>query len=142
MDNKITLREIVVDDYSELISLWKNTEGIGTSKADDRQSIAQFLQRNAGFSFAALAEEKIIGTALCGHDGRRGNIYHLMVSPEYSRQGIGRNLVEMCTKKLGQAGIGRCNLFVFPDNIRGKEFWQRLGFYERTDLVAYSKDLD
>lgn len=141
MDSKIILREIGIDDYGELISLWRNAEGIGINKADDRQSIAQFLQRNAGFSFAAAYDGKIVGTALCGHDGRRGNIYHLMVSEQYSRQGIGKKLVEKCISKLKEAGIGKCNLSVFPDNTRGREFWQNIGFYERTDLIAYSKDL-
>lgn len=141
MDSKITLREIGIEDYCELISLWRNTEGLGINKADDRQSIAQFLQRNAGYSFAATYDGKIVGTILCGHDGRRGNIYHLMVSDPYSRQGVGKELVKQCVNKLKEAGIGKCNLSVFPDNIRGRVFWQHIGFYERTDLVAYSKDL-
>jgi ribosomal protein S18 acetylase RimI-like enzyme len=31
----------------------------------------------------ATDERKVIGAALCGHDGRRGYIYHLAVDPAY-----------------------------------------------------------
>lgn len=71
----------------------KSGEGIGLSNADSQENIAGFLERNPNLSFVAVANGKIIGTVLCGHDGRRGYIYHVMVSDAYRNQGIGKALV-------------------------------------------------
>lgn len=72
-------------DYDEAWALWKRTEGIGLSQADEPRNIASFLARNPGLSFVAEEEGKIVGAVLCGSDGRRGFLHHLAV--EKSRHG-------------------------------------------------------
>ncbi|MFV0342594.1 MAG: GNAT family N-acetyltransferase [Anaerocolumna sp.] len=48
--------------------------------------------------FVAEDSGKIIGVILCGHDGRRGFIYHTAVHVNYRNQGIARNLVKSAIK--------------------------------------------
>jgi ribosomal protein S18 acetylase RimI-like enzyme len=74
-------------------------------------------------SRVALAGGNIVGAALCGHDGRRGFIYHLAVAPALHGRGIGRLLVDECIARLRRAGIARAIILVAMDNQTGRTFW-------------------
>jgi putative acetyltransferase len=85
-----TIREMHIDDYDRLISLWQRCEGIGLSDADQLERIDFFLRRNPGMSFVAEgADGAMAGAVLCGTDGRRGYLHHLAVDPAWRRHGIG-----------------------------------------------------
>lgn len=138
----VEVRELTLDDYEEVIALWRATEGVGLSAADTRESIARYLARNPGMSFVARTEDgRLVGAVLCGHDGRRGYLHHLAVNPGWRGQGIGRKLVENCMNVLQADGIGKCHLFVYNANEIGRAFWTRTGWVERTNLLIMSKDL-
>lgn len=137
----IVIREMTIGDYPRVYELWAATEGVGLGPADSREGIGRMLARNAGCSFVAERDgREIVGALLCGHDGRRGCLYHLAVSPGCRKGGLGRGLVESCLAKLREAGIGRCHLHVFPDNRDGTLFWRHLGFNKRDDLHLFSID--
>lgn len=133
------IRDLTIDDYEAVLALWQGTEGIGLSRADERQAIASYLDRNPGLSFVALADEQLVGAVLCGHDGRRGFIHHLAVRASHQRQGMGQALVERCVDALRLQGIDKCHLFVYATNSNARAFWQRLGWQPRDDLMVMSK---
>ena len=134
------IRPMTADDYDEVAALWQSTEGIGLDEhVDTREGIAAYLARHPGLSFVALQEGRIVGAALCGHDGRRGYLHHLAVVPTCRRQGIGRALVEACLFALASAGIPKCNIFLLADNELGKAFWKHNGWNERDDLKVLQK---
>ena len=130
----ITYSEITIDMYDQLVQGWallpENATGIG----DDKQSIAKYLKRNNGCSFAAFKDRKMIGAVLSGHDGRRAFFNHLFVIPEYRRQGIGRKLVDLSFGKLKKDGIKRVGIFIHKSNASAKLFWNKIGF-EKVDFV-------
>ncbi|HSM24745.1 MAG TPA: GNAT family N-acetyltransferase [Anaerolineaceae bacterium] len=136
----VIIREMNLDDYPQVIELWKQTENIGISSADSPSMIANFLQRNPGLSFVAIDDQKIIGAVLGGHDGRRGAIYHLAVQKEYRGNGIGKSLLDHCLLGFKQTGIERCHIHVYADNNKGLKFWQNNGWFLRPELVLLSKD--
>jgi ribosomal protein S18 acetylase RimI-like enzyme len=136
-----TIREFTMADYPSSYALWKMSEGIGLSQADEPGNMAPFLSRNPGLSFVAEEEGKIVGAVLCGSDGRRGFLYHLAVAKDRRRSGIGRDLVERCLSALAKAGMRKCHIFVLADNIEGRRFWQSTGWAERTTLVVMSRDV-
>lgn len=135
----ITIHEMDINDYDQIYQLWKSSENIGLSKADSRYGIAKFLERNPGMSYVARKGEELVGTVLCGHDGRRGYIHHLMVHPDHRRQGIGQSLVSRCMFALTRIGIQKCHLFVFEDNRGGIKFWENLGWTKRVELTMMSQ---
>ena len=135
------IRELRITDYEALLALWQSTPGMGLSEADSRENLAVFLSRNAGLSFVALVGEEIIGTILCGHDGRRGFLYHLAVQKPQQGRGIGRSLVKHSLAGLKAAGITKCHLFVMADNSQGMSFWEHIGFKQRTDIHIFSRSL-
>lgn len=134
-------RDMIIEDYGSAYELWENTEGMGLSAADSEEAIRHYLQRNAGFSQICEGEDGVIaGTALCGHDGRRGFLYHVAVSNAYRGHGIGRILVHNCLRRLHEAGIEKCHLMVIGDNELGRSFWSGIGWQYRDGLALYSKD--
>ena len=64
------IKEMTIDRYDRVLSLWQAAEGVGLSEADSRKGITAFLERNLGFSFVAFNKEQLVGVILCGHDGR------------------------------------------------------------------------
>ncbi|PYK42988.1 MAG: hypothetical protein DME46_08660 [Verrucomicrobia bacterium] len=77
MNDTISTREFSIDDYDAAVELWKRVEGLEIAEGDDKESVARFLTRNPGLSRVATDGSVIVGVSLCGHDGRRGHIYHL-----------------------------------------------------------------
>ena len=88
-----SIREMKIDDYEEVYRLWEQTEGLSLEEGDSQEEIGIYLKRNHGFCFVACAGEQIIGTVLCGHEGRRGILRHLAVTREYRGKGIARMLI-------------------------------------------------
>lgn len=128
--------------YDEVYALWQQCEGIGLSDADNRENIEVYLKRNPGMSFVAKAESDIVGSILAGHDGRRGYIHHLAVHPSYRRHGIGSKLVDCATTSLSSAGIQKAHLFIFNNNVTGRDFWETVGWISRTDIGVISKAIE
>ena len=137
----VTTREFVLSDYDAVSALWNTVEGIEICEGDSREEIAAYLKRNAGLSRVAELEGKIVGAALCGHDGRRGWIYHLAVAPTHRGQHVGQLLAEACVNGLRAAGLKRAIILVAGDNPDGHEFWLRNGWENIDGAIAMTREL-
>lgn len=136
------IRIMTTEDYERVYELWISMPGVGLNDADDAKTgIARFLARNPASCFVAEEGERLIGTILAGHDGRRGHIYHLAVHPDFRRLGIGRELVQAALDALWAEGITKAMLVVFAANSGGNEFWEAQGFTTRNDLIYRNKSL-
>lgn len=131
------IRPFDICHYERALALWQRTPGLGLSAADHREPIVRFLARNPGLSFVAELENELVGTILCGHDGRRGLIHHLVVDAQMRRQGLGRRLMEAALAGLREQSIGKAHLLVFESNGDGLAFWRRTA-EERTELALFS----
>jgi len=127
-----------IEDYYELITLFKNTSGISLRDSDSFNSTKSYLKRNPDLSFVAVDNSKIIGCVMCGHDGRRAYLQHLLVLPQYRNQRIGKTLVEKSITALETIGIFKTHLFVLKNNQIGNNFWKKLGWVEREDINMFS----
>src|SRR5437588_4525814 len=141
MNDTIKTREFSINDYDAALELWQRVEGLEIAEGDDRESVANFLARNPGLSRVATDGTAIIGIALCGHDGRRGYIYHLAVDPAYQARGFGKRLMNECLDGLRRAGLKRALILVADDNPRGRKFWRRCGWEEVPGAVRLGIDL-
>jgi ribosomal protein S18 acetylase RimI-like enzyme len=137
-----SIRPFAIDDYAAARALWQASEGVGLDDSDSRERIEAFLQRNPGLSAAADLDGAVIGAVLCGHDGRRGLIYHLAVARSHRRQGVGAALVGASLAALRAEGIHKCHVLVFADNHEANQFWQRQGAKVRTDLTLSTFTLE
>lgn len=142
----ISLREMKIEDYNEIITLWEHTEGMWLSEADSLPNIQRYLERNPNCCF--VAEKQInddcpvlVGTLLAGHDGRRGYMYHLAVDPAYRGQQIGKSLIAQSMQGLMDSGIDKCHIFVMATNESGQQFWSVNGWEKRDSFYVFSKDV-
>lgn len=134
---------IDINDYDEIFSLWSDTPGMGMRSLDDsREGIAKFLARNPTTCFAARENGKMAGCILCGHDGRRGYIYHACVRESCRGKGVGTELVRLACDALRNEGINKCALVCFADNRAGNAFWNAAEWERRDDLNYYNISLN
>ena len=138
---EIQTREFRIDDYDAAIDLWNRVEGLDLAEGDDRETIRRFLAQNRGLSRVALDGPNMVGAVLCGHDGRRGYIYHLAVDPAYHGRGIGKRLIHECLAGLKCTGVERANILVATDNPRGLDFWRRCGWEDLDGAAAMGIDV-
>ncbi len=136
----IIFREFLLADYDRVLALWNATEGVEICEGDSREEVGEYLTRNPGLSRVAVLGEEIVGAALCGHDGRRGFIYHLAVAKTARGRGLGKRLVQDCVQGLRAAGLARVIILVAADNALGRDFWLRHG-WEKLDALPMTLDL-
>ena len=126
-------------DYDQVQALWNRCEGL--SQGDTRSQVEQLLQCHPGLSLVARRQEEVVAAILAGHDGRRGYLYHLAVDPTCRQQGLARQLVDRCLEQLVAVGIPRCSVFVYQENEGASEFWNALGWRQRSELKVFAVDL-
>lgn len=132
------LRIMTIEDYDEVYALWKQIHGFGIRSVDDsREGIERFLQRNPETSVVAVEDGRIVGAILCGHDGRRGCLYHVCVDVEYRMRGIGKSMVVFAMEALKREQISKVSLIAFTKNDIGNAFWNEIGWTKRKDLNYY-----
>ena len=139
----IKYRILLPSDYDAASSLWSSIDGMGLRSLDDsREGIEKYLARNPSTSFIAEENDKAVGCILCGHDGRRGYIYHTCVLPEYRGKGIGTQLVNLACDTLKSEGINKCALVCFVSNETGSGFWKSKNWKHRTDINYFDLSLN
>ena len=134
----IEIREFVPADYDAVIELWRESEGITIREADQREPLSAYLLQHRGLSFVAVEGRAIVGSTLCGTDGRRGYLQHVAVAKSHRRRGIATALVERSVKALAARGIDKCHLMVLADNVDAQAFWSRIGWKDRSDIRLMS----
>lgn len=135
MKDRVILRPMQVNDFDGATHLWANTSGVAMREYDDSlEGIKRFLSRNPDTSFVLDLNGEIIGTLLCGNDGRRGYLYHFVVREDFQGQGLGTRLLEAVCSHLQESGIPKVGLVAFQSNILGLQFWKHKGWTLRHDL--------
>jgi len=138
----IAVREFRVTDLDAALEFWSGIGGLGLNESDTDEALERFLRRNPGLSAVAAAPEgRMVGTVLCGHDGRRGTLHHLVVAEPYRGQGVAKRLIEHSLERLRQARIPRCNLFLWDDNEAGAAFWLHHGWSLATNWKTLQRKL-
>ena len=137
------VRIMTIEDYEGVYALWKKIKGFGIRSIDDsKEGVARFLKRNPTTSVGAEKDGRIVGSILCGHDGRRGCLYHVCVDEDYRRHGIGKRMVVFAMKALKEEKINKVSLIAFTENDIGNAFWNTIGWTERLDLNYYDFTLN
>ena len=120
MSKEYTIRVMTLEDYDEVYALWMGIHGFGI----------------------AVADGKIVGAILCGHDGRRGCLYHVCVHEDYRKNGIGKAMAVACMRALQEEKINKVSLIAFKSNELGNHFWKDAGWCFREDLNYYDFTLN
>lgn len=137
------IRVMTIEDYEGVRALWMKIKGFGIRSIDDsKEGVERFLKRNPDTSVVAVEDGKIVGSILCGHDGRRGCLYHVCVDEDYRMKGIGKSMVVACMEALQKEQINKVSLIAFTKNDVGNAFWKEIGWTKREDLNYYDFTLN
>ncbi len=132
------VKTMTIADYEGVYNLWMSIKGFAMRSVDDsEESVARFLLRNPNTSVVAVEDNHIVGAILCGHDGRRGCMYHVCVHEDYRMQGIGKKMVVHAMEALKKENINKVSLIAFAENDIGNAFWNQIGWMKREDLNYY-----
>ena len=127
-------------DVTAVVALWERC-GLTRPWNDPAADIA--LARKGANSTILIGREddKIVASAMVGHEGHRGWVYYVAVDPNRRGQGLGRTIMNAAEDWLRAAGIAKLQLLVRRENAPANAFYQSLGFEESTS-VMFQKWLD
>lgn len=132
------IRNMTIDDYDSVNSLWHRIKGFVIRSIDDsREGVERFIKRNPNTCVVAEEDGRIVGSILCGHDGRKGCMYHVCVDPDYRLKGIGKSMVAFALDKLKEEQINDVSIVAFTKNDVGNQFWRKLGWEMQPNLNSY-----
>lgn len=138
-----TIRAMRIEDYDGVRKLWMSIKGFAIRSIDDsREGVEIFLKRNPETSCVCVVDGKIVGAILCGHDGRRGCLYHVCVDSNYRMHGYGKAMVVFCMDALKEEHVNKVSLIAFTSNDIGNAFWKEIGWTKREDLNYYDFTLN
>ena len=132
------IRQMTIEDYDDIIVLLQETPGVTVRDADSKETTSKYLHHNSGLSFVAAVESKIVGCVMCGHDGRRGYLQHLVVNQDNRKQGIGDKLFMSCIRALKKSDISKNHIFVLKTNDLANNYWSNKDWQLREDINMYS----
>lgn len=137
------IRIMKPEDYDGVYGLWMSIKGFSMRSLDDsREGVIRFLKRNPSTSVVAEEDGEIVGAILCGHDGRRGCMYHVCVADKFRMNGIGMSMVTKAMEALKEEEISKVTLIAFQKNAIGNAFWRKIGWTFRDDLNYYEYTLN
>lgn len=137
MLSEVQMEPMTIEDYDEVRALWMTISGFGIRTLDDsREDIERFIRRNPTTSVVAKVDGRIVGSILCGSDGRQGALYHVCVAKPWRRHGIGTLMVAYCMRELSRMGINKVSLIAFRRNDVGNAFWRNIG-WTQADVNYY-----
>jgi len=123
--------------YEDVVIIWKKT-GISITSSDTKKEVNVMLNKNPDLCLIAKIDEKVIGVVMGGFDGRRGYVHHLAIDPEYQRKGYGRSLMDELTERFQKKRVHKVHLFIEKHNKDVINFYRKLGWEIRNDLVMMS----
>jgi ribosomal protein S18 acetylase RimI-like enzyme len=134
----LLIRAMLPEDYDKVSKLWMSIKGFAIRSIDDsREDVERFIKRNPSTSVVAQKGDRIVGSILCGHDGRQASFHHVCVSKSCRRQGIGTKMVVYCMNALKEQQINKIALIAFTKNDAGNAFWKQIGWTCRPDCNYY-----
>jgi ribosomal protein S18 acetylase RimI-like enzyme len=137
---ELAIAEIEDTDVAAVVSLWERC-ALTRPWNDPVADIA--LARKGPSSTILLGREndRIVASAMVGHDGHRGWVYYVAVDPDWRGQGLGRAIMTAAEDWLRQAGIAKLQLLVRRDNAKASAFYETIG-YDEAQVAVFAKWLD
>ena len=128
------------DRVAEAIDLW-HAAGLTRPWNNPHDDLRRAVQGSASTVLACLDDQRLVGTAMVGHDGHRGWVYYMAVRHDERGRGVGRRLLNACEEWVAARGIPKVQLMVRDDNPAAVSFYERMG-YERSAVAVLGRRLD
>jgi ribosomal protein S18 acetylase RimI-like enzyme len=136
----LSIAPIADGDVAGVMALW---QACGLTRPWNDPSADIALARRGSNSAVLVGRDAgaLVATAMVGHDGHRGWVYYVAVSPDSQGKGLGRIMMNAAEEWLREAGVPKLQLLVRRENAKASGFYQSLG-YEESTSVMLAKWLD
>ena len=138
----LKVREFRIEDYDRVMELW--AEGglpLKPQGRDSRENIARQVKRpNVLFLVAEEREgDRVIGTVMATHDGRKGWINRLAVDAALRKRGSGARLVREAERRLEALGMDILACLIEDDNAVSMAVFEKLGYKKHPEIIYFAK---
>lgn len=131
------IRPVRDGDEAALADLWQRC-GLTRPWNDPAEDIAFARRTPQAEIFVGERNDAIVASVMCGHDGHRGWVYYLAVSPECQGYGLGRAMMAQAEDWLRALGVPKLELMIRDTNGAVAEFYGTLG-YKREPVIVMSR---
>ena len=154
MNEKVNIREAVVEDVPAIIELWKELmdfhkerDRIFSRSANGHERFADFITGHISSEtsnlFVAEAGKDIVGYCLAIVEKyppvieikEYGLVQDLGVTEKYQHGGIGKRLLEEAQSWFSKKGVHRVEARVAKSNRLATDFWAKMGFKPYLETV-------
>lgn len=123
----MNLRAATADDAERVVRFW-NQSGASMGPLDSVEQVRGAITHPAARLLLAEGDGRLVGTLLGTFDGWRGNMYRLVVHPDWRRQGIAGQLVKRMEQFFNECGARRITVLIEVDRPWAVEFWTAVGY--------------
>jgi ribosomal protein S18 acetylase RimI-like enzyme len=138
--SNLSIAPIEDDDIGSVVALWERC-GLTRPWNDPAGDIAQARREGNAAVLIGRDGDRIVTSAMVGHDGHRGWVYYVSVDPECRGKGYGRIIMASAEQWLRERGIPKLMLLVRRNNTKVQAFYETLDYSEQ-DRILYAKWLD
>ena len=131
------IRDFREADRAALIALWEACALTRPWNDPDADVDRAVTSRDATI-LVGTVDGVVVASVMAGHDGHRGWIYYLAVSPDRKARGHGREMMAEAELWLKARGAPKVQLMVRQGNETAAAFYTTLG-YERQDVTVLGK---
>jgi len=130
-------RDLTSVDVEAAVSIWQEA-GLTRPWNPPELDLRRALEGPTSTVLGGFDGERLVGTAMVGHDGHRGWVYYLTVAEDQRGSGLGRRLMLAAERWLRERGAVKVQLMVRSTNEAVLGFYEHLG-YEDAEVQVRSK---
>ena len=136
----INIRRLTINDYDALCALWQEA-GLPyrPNGRDRRENIASQIEGECSIYLGAEEGGQLVGAVLGTHDGRKGWINRLAVSPDHRHQGVAATLVRAVEETCIELGIEIFACQIEDWNEASMVVFEHLGYTRHEDIIYFTK---
>jgi ribosomal protein S18 acetylase RimI-like enzyme len=136
----LVIRNFRIGDYPAVIELWRAAGlPLKTGGRDSLENIGKQIRQRSVIFLVASHLDRIVGTVLATHDGRKGWLNRLAVAQDYRRAGIGRKLVFEAESRFKALGLGIFAALIEDWNTDSMDVFERLGYKKHPEILYFAK---
>lgn len=124
---QLSIRPLVDGEEAAVIALW-HACGLTRPWNDPAQDLAFARGKANSDVLVGLASDRLVASAMVGHDGHRGAMYYVSVAPAERGRGYGHQIVSAAEAWLKERGVWKANLLVRKGNEAVLGFYDQLGY--------------
>ncbi len=120
-----------------MADVWERT-GMNTPGRGDTAEVIENTLRRQGRLLVLIdtASDTVVGTAWLTNDGRRLNLHHFAIDPQFQGGGLSKPLLHEALKIAKEIGL-QVKLEVHVENERAIHYYKKAGFQRLGDYDVY-----